>query len=135
MYDSIRDFVLGASEEELTEFFTYLHNLTKDMSKEDKSLFHYDMDMAYFNRAVAERYPEDYVEKYFQFRNLLIKENSTEDIVEYLKIIISKNEKAWKEYKEGNDKAIGRFIGLLGKEYKVDPKVAKGAIEANRHVL
>lgn len=120
MYQSIRKYVFESTDDELIEFFN-------TVSKEDWIIP--------FNWAVQEKYPDEYVYKYFLFRGLLLETKSSGEILDYLKIIISKNEKAWNDYISGNDKVIGRFLGLLIKEYKVDPKLAKETIEDYKQYL
>jgi len=127
--ERINDYIFYSSDGELTEFFTYIHSLKVGVDSDEYKYF------KLYNIALYLKDPDNYVENYFKFRGLLIEEKSSDELVSALKSVISGNQKAWDEYKKGNDKAIGRFIGLLVKEHKLDPKIAKDIIESNRKLI
>ena len=124
MIESFKSYFMTATDDELVGFFSVFTD--KERREEFADLF------GLINCILWERDGDEYVIKYFMYRDLIVKEMDTSAVGDALDKLIATNEKAWKEYIGGNDKAIGRFIGQLTKATGITPQDAKAFIEKRK---
>lgn len=122
--ETFKDYFLHASDEEIIGFFSAFTDTERKEKFSD--LF------CLINCILFQRDGEQYVYKYFVYRDLIVKEVDTSAIAPALDKIIAANEKAWKEYTSGKEQAIGRFIGQLAKATGITPQDAKAYIESRK---
>jgi Asp-tRNA(Asn)/Glu-tRNA(Gln) amidotransferase B subunit len=113
-----------ATDEEIVQFFSAF---TEKERKEDFA----DM-FGLISWILRAKDGDDYVHKFFYYRDLLIKEVETSALGPALDKLIAANEKAWKEYTGGKDQAIGRFVGQLSKTVGITPQDARTYIETRK---
>lgn len=123
-FKSFQSYFNEASDEEIVQFFSAF---SVDERKEDFA----DM-FGLINCILCFKDGNDYVRKFFVYRDLIIKEVDMSTLESALDKLIVANEKAWKEYIGGKDQAIGRFVGLLSKATGVTPQDAKAYIETRK---
>jgi hypothetical protein len=129
---SYYNWILTSSDDEMKEFFSYFDLKYWKVNSENDISDEMDTNIAamfwIINYVLSKM--ENYVYKFFYYRNLIINnDKSTDDIIIVLKEIVSKNEKAWNDYKNGNDKAVGRFVGQLSKLTSISPQESIKIIE------
>lgn len=123
-FKSFQSYFNEATDEEIVQFFSAF---SADERKEDF------VDMfGLINCILCIKDGNDYVRKFFVYRDLIIKEVDTSTLESALNKLIVANEKAWKEYIGGKDQAIGRFVGLLSKATGITPQDAKAYIETRK---
>lgn len=121
---SYTEYFTMASDEEIRWFFSAFTE--KERKEEFSDMF------GLVNCVLRIRDGDDYVRKFFYYRDLLIKEVDTSALGPALDKLIAANEKAWKEYISGKDQAIGRFIGQLSKTVGISPQDARAFIETRK---
>jgi hypothetical protein len=121
---SFQTYFNEATDEEIVQFFSAF---TEKERKEDFA----DM-FGLIGGILRVKDGDDWVRKYFLYRDLLIKEVDTSALGPALDKLIAANEKAWKEYTSGKDQAIGRFVGQLSKNVGITPQDARAYIETRK---
>jgi Asp-tRNA(Asn)/Glu-tRNA(Gln) amidotransferase B subunit len=124
MLKSFQTYFNEATDEEIVQFFSAF---TEKERKEDFA----DM-FGLIGCILRVKDGDDYVRKFFYYRDLLIKEVDTSALGPALDKLITANEKAWKEYTSGKDQAIGRFVGQLSKNVGITPQDARAYIETRK---
>jgi Asp-tRNA(Asn)/Glu-tRNA(Gln) amidotransferase B subunit len=124
MVKSFQAYFNEATDEEIVQFFSAF---TEKERKEDFA----DM-FGLIGCILRVKDGDDWVRKYFLYRDLLIKEVDTSALGPALDKLIAANEKAWKEYTSGKDQAIGRFVGQLSKNVGITPQDARAYIETRK---
>jgi len=124
MLNSFQAYFNEATDEEIVQFFSAF---TEKERKEDFA----DM-FGLISCILRVKDGDDYVRKFFYYRDLLIKEVDTSALGPALDKLIAANEKAWKEYTSGKDQAIGRFVGQLSKNVGITPQDARAYIETRK---
>jgi Asp-tRNA(Asn)/Glu-tRNA(Gln) amidotransferase B subunit len=124
MLKSFQSYFNEATDEEIVQFFSAF---TEKERKEDFA----DM-FGLIGCILRVKDGDDWVRKYFLYRDLLIKEVDTSALGPALDKLIAANEKAWKEYTSGKDQAIGRFVGQLSKNVGITPQDARAYIETRK---
>lgn len=122
--ESFQTYFTEATDEEIVQFFSAF---TETERKEDFA----DM-FGLIGCILRIKDGDDWVRKYFVYRDLIVKEVDTNTIGDVLDKLIIANEKAWKEYIGGKDQAIGRFVGQLSKATGITPQDAKAYIETRK---
>ncbi len=122
--ESFQAYFNGATDDEIIQFFSVF---TETERKEDFA----DM-FGLIGCILRIKDGDDWVRKYFVYRDLIVKEVDTSTLGPALDKIIAVNEKAWKEYTGGKEQAVGRFIGQLAKATGVTPQDAKAFIESRK---
>jgi Asp-tRNA(Asn)/Glu-tRNA(Gln) amidotransferase B subunit len=125
--ESFQTYFNEATDEEIVQFFSAF---TADERNEEFA----DM-FGLISCILRVKDGDDWVHKYFVYRDLIVKEVDTGTLGPALDKIIAANEKAWKEYTGGKEQAVGRFIGQLSKATGVTPQDAKAFIEARKNNL
>ena len=123
-HESFQSYFNEATDEEIVQFFSAF---TEKERKEDFA----DM-FGLISCILRVKDGDDYVRKFFYYRDLLIKEVDTSALGPALDKLIAANEKAWKEYTSGKDQAIGRFVGQLSKTVGISPQDARVYIETRK---
>lgn len=125
MLNSFQSYFNEATDEEIVQFFSVF--TTEERSNEFSDMF------GLVNYILRVKDGDDWVRKYFVYRNLIVKEADTSTLGPILDKLIADNEKAWKEYIGGKDQAVGRFVGQLAKASGVTPQDAKAFIESRKN--
>ncbi len=120
-YESTEKWVLESSDQELTEFFAAFN---KDEKEDHRDIIHL------INYFITKKYPDNWVEKYFEFRGLIAKATDAGELDGVIDKIIADNQQVSDDLKAGKLAALGRLIGLVRKALpSSNPSDAKKALE------
>lgn len=99
---------MSSSDDELTEFHSVF--TAEERNSEDfKDLFQL------IQHFIIKKFPDDFVTKYFQYRNLLTKEMDTGELGSVIDKVVAENKQLSDDLNAGKAAAAGRLIGMVRK--------------------